>query len=82
MRLATVEHHRRPAAAVITADESVRLPAVLSAAAAVTGTELGLDEVRLMPPLQPPSVRDFVAFEEHVAGVVKSVTSQAAVPDE
>jgi 2-keto-4-pentenoate hydratase/2-oxohepta-3-ene-1,7-dioic acid hydratase in catechol pathway len=29
--------------------------------------------VRLLPPLQPPSVRDFVTFEEHVEGVVRSV---------
>jgi 2-keto-4-pentenoate hydratase/2-oxohepta-3-ene-1,7-dioic acid hydratase in catechol pathway len=32
-----------------------------------------LDAVRLLPPLDPPTVRDFVAFEEHVEGVVASV---------
>ena len=38
-----------------------------------------LDGVRLLPPLQPPSVRDFVAFEEHVEGVVRSVSGGAGV---
>ena len=32
-----------------------------------------LEEARLRPPLQPPTMRDFVAFEEHVEGVVASV---------
>jgi len=31
-----------------------------------------LDEVRLQPPLRPPSIRDFVTFEQHVEGVVKN----------
>ncbi len=31
------------------------------------------DEVRLLPPVRPASFRDFVAFEEHVEGVVASV---------
>ncbi|MEF2978426.1 fumarylacetoacetate hydrolase family protein [Subtercola sp. YIM 133946] len=35
-----------------------------------------IDEVVLTTPLQPPSVRDFVAFEEHVEGVVKSVSGE------
>ena len=32
-----------------------------------------VSEVRLLPPLQPPTVRDFVTFEEHVEGVRRSV---------
>jgi 2-keto-4-pentenoate hydratase/2-oxohepta-3-ene-1,7-dioic acid hydratase in catechol pathway len=32
-----------------------------------------VDEVQLLPPLEPPSVRDFVAFEEHVEGVTASI---------
>jgi 2-keto-4-pentenoate hydratase/2-oxohepta-3-ene-1,7-dioic acid hydratase in catechol pathway len=39
-------------------------------------------EARLLPPLQPPSVRDFVAFEEHVEGVVASVNGTAGVAPE
>jgi 2-keto-4-pentenoate hydratase/2-oxohepta-3-ene-1,7-dioic acid hydratase in catechol pathway len=40
-----------------------------------------LQEVRLEAPLQPASVRDFVAFEEHVEGVRRSVDGRAGVPD-
>jgi 2-keto-4-pentenoate hydratase/2-oxohepta-3-ene-1,7-dioic acid hydratase in catechol pathway len=47
------------------------LPAALEAgAAALDGPAVPLDGVRLLPPLTPPTVRDFVAFEEHVEGMV------------
>jgi 2-keto-4-pentenoate hydratase/2-oxohepta-3-ene-1,7-dioic acid hydratase in catechol pathway len=38
--------------------------------------------VRLLPPLTPPTVRDFVTFEEHVEGVVASVAGGAGVVPE
>ena len=41
-----------------------------------------IDTVRLLPPLDPPTVRDFVAFEEHVEGVVASVGDGAGVVPE
>lgn len=41
-----------------------------------------LDSVRLLTPLDPPSVRDFVAFEEHVEGVVRSIDGVAGVDPE
>ena len=51
------------------------LPAALDAgAAALRGPAVPLAAVRLLPPLRPPAVRDFVAFEEHVEGVVRSVS--------
>jgi 2-keto-4-pentenoate hydratase/2-oxohepta-3-ene-1,7-dioic acid hydratase in catechol pathway len=37
--------------------------------------------VRLLPPLEPPSVRDFVTFEEHVEGVRRFVDGAAGVPE-
>ncbi|MFJ7215060.1 fumarylacetoacetate hydrolase family protein [Amycolatopsis sp. NPDC098790] len=37
---------------------------------ALASPAVPLDDVRLLPPLEPPSVRDFVAFEEHVEGMV------------
>ncbi|GGM93892.1 hydroxylase [Lentzea pudingi] len=45
-------------------------------------TPVPLDQVRLLPPLDPPTVRDFVAFEEHVEGVVASVSGGSGVPPE
>ncbi|MFI8535125.1 fumarylacetoacetate hydrolase family protein [Streptomyces aquilus] len=41
-----------------------------------------VSEVRLLPPLQPPTVRDFVTFEEHVEGVRRSVDGNAGVPEQ
>ena len=38
--------------------------------------------VRLLPPLAAPTVRDFVAFEEHVEGVVASVGDGTGVVPE
>ncbi|MEU4563993.1 fumarylacetoacetate hydrolase family protein [Actinoplanes sp. NPDC023936] len=40
-----------------------------------------LAEVRLLAPLRPSSIRDFVAFEEHVDGVRRSVDGSAGVPE-
>jgi 2-keto-4-pentenoate hydratase/2-oxohepta-3-ene-1,7-dioic acid hydratase in catechol pathway len=36
-----------------------------------TGETLSLDAVRLLPPVEPPSIRDFLTFERHVEGMVK-----------
>ncbi|GAA4791330.1 fumarylacetoacetate hydrolase family protein [Actinomycetospora chlora] len=36
---------------------------------ALRARPVALDDVRLLAPLQPPTVRDFVAFEEHVEGM-------------
>jgi 2-keto-4-pentenoate hydratase/2-oxohepta-3-ene-1,7-dioic acid hydratase in catechol pathway len=40
-----------------------------------------LPRVRLLPPLVPASIRDFVAFEEHVEGVRRSIDGTGGVPD-
>lgn len=46
------------------------------------GESVELASVRLLPPLQPPSIRDFVAFEEHVEGIVRSVSGDATVAEQ
>jgi 2-keto-4-pentenoate hydratase/2-oxohepta-3-ene-1,7-dioic acid hydratase in catechol pathway len=56
--------------------------ALATGATALTGPPVPLDRVRLLPPLAPPTVRDFVAFEEHVEGVVASVSGGSGVPAE
>jgi 2-keto-4-pentenoate hydratase/2-oxohepta-3-ene-1,7-dioic acid hydratase in catechol pathway len=59
------------------------LPAALEAgAAALEGPATPVTAVRLLPPLQAPTVRDFVAFEEHVEGVRKAIDGVAGVVDE
>ena len=59
------------------------LPGLLDAGAATLDVPAGphVSEVRLLPPLQPPTVRDFVTFEEHVEGVRRSVDGAAGVPE-
>jgi 2-keto-4-pentenoate hydratase/2-oxohepta-3-ene-1,7-dioic acid hydratase in catechol pathway len=42
----------------------------------------GVRSVQLLAPLHPPSVRDFVAFEEHLEGVVRSVDHADGPPPE
>ena len=45
------------------------------------GDPIPVDGVRLLPPLEPPSVRDFVTFEEHVEGVLRSMGGPPVVPE-
>jgi 2-keto-4-pentenoate hydratase/2-oxohepta-3-ene-1,7-dioic acid hydratase in catechol pathway len=48
--------------------------------AAVPADAAPVDAVQLLAPLVPPAIRDFVAFEEHVEGITRSVDG-AAGPD-
>ena len=43
-----------------------------------TGVPVPLSAVRLLPPLEPPAVRDFVTFEEYVEGIRRHVDRAAA----
>jgi 2-keto-4-pentenoate hydratase/2-oxohepta-3-ene-1,7-dioic acid hydratase in catechol pathway len=75
--------HELPARATVLDLVRAGLPAALEAgAAALEGPAVPLDSVRLLPPLRAPTVRDFVAFEEHVEGVRKAIDGVADVPAE
>ena len=43
---------------------------------------LPLAQVRLLAPVQPGAIRDFVTFEEHVEGVRRSVDNATGVPEQ
>ncbi|MER6423742.1 fumarylacetoacetate hydrolase family protein [Streptomyces sp. NPDC001137] len=60
------------------------LPELLDAGSVMTDVPAGphVSDVRLLAPLQPPTVRDFVTFEEHVEGVRRSVDGSAGVPEQ
>ena len=59
------------------------LPAALDAGrSALSEPSVPLAEVRLRAPLGPPTIRDFVAFEEHVEGVRRSIDGTAGVVPE
>ncbi|MDR6640366.1 fumarylacetoacetate hydrolase family protein [Paenarthrobacter nitroguajacolicus] len=44
-----------------------------------SATPVALEDVKLLAPLKPSTIRDFVAFEEHVEGVRKSIDGVAGV---
>ena len=85
MRFATYTQDGGPARAGVVSDAGIHplpedvtvlglvragLPAALAAGErALGGPAVPLSAVRLLPPLEAPSVRDFVAFEEHVEGM-------------
>jgi 2-keto-4-pentenoate hydratase/2-oxohepta-3-ene-1,7-dioic acid hydratase in catechol pathway len=54
--------------------------ALASAAGSARAPSESLSRVRLLPPLQPRSIRDFVAFEAHIEGVVRAQEGLAEVP--
>ncbi|MFJ8754958.1 fumarylacetoacetate hydrolase family protein [Streptomyces sp. NPDC102441] len=64
--------------------ETDGLPGLLAAGAAALDVPPGphVSQVRLLPPLQPSSIRDFVTFEEHVEGVRREVDGVAGVPEQ
>jgi 2-keto-4-pentenoate hydratase/2-oxohepta-3-ene-1,7-dioic acid hydratase in catechol pathway len=96
MRLATVETTSGPRAGVVRGHNvyllddgttvrdlvSAGLPATLDRGAALTTQPVPLASVRLLAPLQPASVRDFVTFEEHVEGVRRSIDGVSGVVPE
>jgi 2-keto-4-pentenoate hydratase/2-oxohepta-3-ene-1,7-dioic acid hydratase in catechol pathway len=43
---------------------------------------VSLDQVRLLAPVEPRAVRDFVTFEEHVEGVRRSIEGNPGVPEQ
>ena len=85
MRFATFARGAAPARAGVVSDAGIHplnedvtvlglvragLPAALAAGERALGEPaVPLPAVRLLPPLEAPSVRDFVAFEEHVEGM-------------
>jgi 2-keto-4-pentenoate hydratase/2-oxohepta-3-ene-1,7-dioic acid hydratase in catechol pathway len=89
MRVARFEFEGREQLGVVE-DQDVRpLPAEATLVEALTapappeptGPAIPLSNVRLRAPLDPPSIRDFSAFEQHIEGVVLNIGPDAAVPD-
>ncbi|MGY1858484.1 fumarylacetoacetate hydrolase family protein [Modestobacter sp. SYSU DS0290] len=75
--------HPLPAGTTVLDLVRAGLPAALEAgAAALAGPAVPLAHLRLLPPLEAPTVRDFVAFEEHVEGVRKAIDGIAGVVPE
>ena len=93
MRFATYEHHGAERVGVIRGDVICPLsdPGSLAelvargtlayaAERADVGTGVDIAEVRLLPPLLPPSIRDFITFEQHVVAMAQRFGDE--VPDQ
>jgi 2-keto-4-pentenoate hydratase/2-oxohepta-3-ene-1,7-dioic acid hydratase in catechol pathway len=86
VRIATYLHEGRRRVGVVE-DTVVRplpdgtTPVEAASGGHPVGTPVPLTDVRLLAPLQPPTVRDFVTFEEHVEGVRRSIDGGAGVPE-
>jgi 2-keto-4-pentenoate hydratase/2-oxohepta-3-ene-1,7-dioic acid hydratase in catechol pathway len=73
--------HALPARTTVLDLVRAGLPAAREAGAtALDGPAVPIESVRLLPPLQAPTVRDFVAFEEHVEGIVAG-NGETVVPE-
>ena len=44
------------------------------------GEPISVEDVRLLPPVRPVALRDFVTFEQHIEGVVRNSSPEATVP--
>jgi 2-keto-4-pentenoate hydratase/2-oxohepta-3-ene-1,7-dioic acid hydratase in catechol pathway len=95
MRIATYEHDGATHVGIVTDAGVAKLPDGVGAIDLLTATPAQrdgyaaqaqepapLDGVRLRPPLHPPSVRDFVAFEQHVEGMVMTEGPGATIGPE
>jgi 2-keto-4-pentenoate hydratase/2-oxohepta-3-ene-1,7-dioic acid hydratase in catechol pathway len=91
MRIARVEHEGSERAAIVDpqADTVHLLPPATTTIELLTGEraekhateETKLDQVRLLAPVKPPTIRDFIVFEQHIEGVRKFGNPEATVPD-
>ncbi|MET7474075.1 fumarylacetoacetate hydrolase family protein [Streptomyces sp. NPDC005648] len=85
MRIASYVHEGRRRCGIVEGDAVRPLPEGTSPLdapqARPVGASVPLTDVQLLPPLQPPTVRDFVTFEEHVEGVRRSVDGAGGVPE-
>ncbi|QOV34686.1 fumarylacetoacetate hydrolase family protein [Streptomyces ferrugineus] len=85
MRIATYRYEGRRHCGIVDGTVVRALPDGTSPLDAVgtapVADPVPLSDVRLLPPLEPPTVRDFVTFEEHVEGVRRSVDGTSGVPE-
>jgi 2-keto-4-pentenoate hydratase/2-oxohepta-3-ene-1,7-dioic acid hydratase in catechol pathway len=93
MRVARIDHDGAPRTAVVTEEDRVRrlpagvevldllaaAPAEREAIAERAEAELMVHEVRLLAPVEPPTIRDFSVFEAHIEGIVMG--EGRSVPD-
>lgn len=97
MKLALYEHHGFPHVGIVRHGEIQDLPTTLDVLDILALPRRDRDRlelqagryhraplasVRLLPPVQPRAMRDFVAFEAHISGMKKSEGGDGTVPEQ
>jgi 2-keto-4-pentenoate hydratase/2-oxohepta-3-ene-1,7-dioic acid hydratase in catechol pathway len=87
MRVARVKTGVGPRAAVISEDAVRVQPDDVDVLDLLTGhvtdraeSELALADAHLLAPIEPPTIRDFSVFEQHIEGAIKTSSPEAPVP--
>lgn len=92
MRIATFTHEGRTRSGIVEADSVRPFPDGVGVLDLLRDDRLGeaeslaqdpvpLAEVRLCAPFEPPTVRDFAVFEEHVEGMRRGKDPSGTIPD-
>ncbi len=92
MRIATFTHEGRTRSGIVEADAVRPFPDGVGVLDLLRDDRLGeaeslaqdpvpLAEVRLCAPFEPPTVRDFAVFEEHVEGMRRGKDPEGKIPD-
>jgi 2-keto-4-pentenoate hydratase/2-oxohepta-3-ene-1,7-dioic acid hydratase in catechol pathway len=66
--------------ALIDAGRDALLAAGQAALDGPGGDTVAVADARLLPPLRPRSIRDFVAFEAHIEGVIRAQEGRSEIP--
>ena len=87
MRVARAKTGVGPRAAVISEDAVRVQPDDVDVLDLLTGhvtdraeSELALADAQLLAPIEPPTIRDFSVFEQHIEGAIKTSSPEAPVP--
>ncbi|KUL40166.1 fumarylacetoacetate hydrolase family protein [Actinoplanes awajinensis] len=88
MRLITYRHDGRIGTGILQNDqvrpfvgEPAMTQVIEQGIGEVADQGIPLADIQLLAPLRPTSIRDFVAFEEHVEGVRRSIDGATGVPE-
>ena len=85
MRVARIEHEGAARTAIVAGDGVRMLPVEVGVLDVLADPSLAIgvlvEDVRFLAPIEPPTIRDFSVFEQHIGGVVKIAGPETPVPE-